>query len=212
MRIDDLEQDLKVIRKAIELSSRYTNITARGYFFTGVVAAIGAWRTYLFLGREKIANMALITLADLKILTLIWSLVFVAAIGIVMFFSWRKARKNQISAWNSLSARMLFSQIPLIFVAGMLTIALGSKGYYPVIPGLWLSLYGVVLYAFSYFTGLGQKIEGWLFMGLGSVALFVSGPVAILLLGAGFGGIHIASGLVRWFVKGQRQHESERIK
>ena len=212
MRIDDLEQDLKVIRKAIELSSRYTNITARGYFFTGVVAAIGAWRTYLFLGREKIANMVLITLADLKILTLIWSLVFVAAIAIVLFFSWWKARKNQVSAWNSLSARMLFSQIPLIFVAGILTIAMGLKGYYPIIPGVWLSLYGVVLYSFSYYTGMSQKIEGWLFMGLGSVALFVSGPVAILLLGAGFGGIHIASGLVRWFVKGQKQDESERIK
>jgi hypothetical protein len=212
MRIDDLEQDLKVIRKAIELSSRYTNITARGYFFTGVAAAIGTWWTYAFLGRDKIVNINLITPPDVTMLTIIWSLVFVSALGIVAFFSWRKARKNQISAWNSLSARMLFSQIPLIAVAGILTFALAYRGHYAIIPGMWLSLYGVVLYAISYYTGIGQKIEGSLFMVFGSVAVFAPGIVSIILLGAGFGGIHIASGLIRWGIRKKGCHESERVK
>jgi len=201
MGINDLERDLKIIRQAIEVSSRYTNITARGYFFTGVVAAIGTWRTYTFLGGEKVADMTLIIPEDLKMLTIIWSLVFVAAIGIVMFFSWWKARKNQISAWNSLAARMFFSQIPLVAIAGIFTVAIALKGYYPVIPGMWLGIYGVILYSFSYFTGIEHKIEGSLFIVFGCVAVFAPGTVAMILLGVGFGGIHIVSGLVRWFVR-----------
>lgn len=212
MKIDDLERDLKIIRQAMELSSRYTNITAQGYFFTGVIAALGTWWTYLFLGPVKITNINLITPADLKTLTLIWALVFVTALAIVLFFSWRKARKNQISAWNSLAARMLCSQIPLIVAAGILTFALAFRGHYAIIPGMWLSLYGVILYAFSYYTGFGQKIEGGCFIGFGCVAVFMSGPVAIFFLGAGFGGIHIVSGLIRWQSKEPAQHESERVK
>ncbi len=211
MGISDIEQDLKIIRQAIEASSRYTNITARGYFFTGVVGIIGTWRTFMILGREKVADMTLITSEDLATLTILWGLVFVAAIGVVMFFSWRKARKNKISAWNSLAARMFLSQVPLIVVAGIFSIAMAVKGYYSFIPGLWLGLYGVIIYSFSYFTGFSHKIEGLLFILLGSVAVFTSGVLPLLLLGLGFGGIHTVSGLIRWSVKGKVQHESDPV-
>jgi len=209
MRIDEVERDLKVIRQAMEASSRYTNITARGYFFTGVVALLGVWQTYTLLGHAKLTNLTLITLADRQGLLLIWGTVFVAALGIVAFFSWRKARRNQISAWNSLAARMFYSQIPLVGIAGILTLALGRQGYYAVIPGVWLALYGVILYSFSYFTGRGHKIEGSLFMLLGCVALFAPGPFTLFLLGAGFGGIHVVSSFVRWGLRGTRRHESK---
>jgi hypothetical protein len=212
MRIDDIEQDLKIIRRAIEASSRYTNITARGYVFAGIFGLIGVYGTYWFLGGAKVADMSLITLGDVKILTVIWTLVFFAAVGVVMFFSWWKARKNQISAWNSLAARMLLSQVPLIAVTGIFTMAMALKGYYDLIPGLWLGIYGVILYSFSYFTGMGHKIEGLVFMVLGFIVLFVHGVVGLFLLGVGFGGIHIVSGLVRWLTRGKEQHGSESVK
>jgi hypothetical protein len=153
--------------------------------------------------------MGLITPDDLKILTMIWTLVLLVSLAIAIFFSWWKARKNQISAWNSLTARMFLSQIPLIAMAGMLTLGMAFKGYYDVIPAIWLGAYGVIFYSFSYFTGIGHKIEGLLFIVLGTIALFASGPVSILCLGLGFGWIHIASALVRWAVRWKDQHESE---
>jgi hypothetical protein len=212
MRIDDIERDLKIIRRAIETSSRYTNITARGYVFTGIFGILGVYGTYWFLGRGKVSDMSLITPEDVKILMVIWTLVFVAAVGVVMFFSWSKAQKNQISAWNSLAARMLFSQIPLIAVTGIFTMAMALKGYYDLIPGLWLGIYGVILYSFSYFTGIGHKIEGLVFMVLGFIVSFVHGVFGLFLLGVGFGGIHIVSGLVRWLTRGKEQHGSESVK
>lgn len=209
MRMDDVERDLKIIRQAIEASSRYTNITARGYFFSGVAAMIGTWKTYTFLGPEKAANMALITPDDLTTLTIIWALVLLVSLVIAIFFSWWKARKNKTTAWNSLTARMFLSQIPLIAMAGMLTLGMAFKGYYDVIPAIWLGAYGVVFYSFSYFTGIGHKVEGLLFIALGTIALFAPGPAPVFCLGLGFGGIHIASALVRWAARWKGHHESE---
>ncbi len=208
MRIDQAERDLQVIRKAIEASSRYTNLTARGYFFSGIVALIGTWRTYQFLGAGKVADMRLITAADLPRLALIWTLVLAASLVIAVFFSWWKARQNKISAWNSLSARMFLSQLPLIGVAGLLTVGLALKGYYEVIPVVWLGCYGVIFYSFSYYTGKSQKIEGLVFITLATIAMFAPGPAVLACLGMGFGVVHIVSGIGRWIARGVTRHES----
>lgn len=211
MGIAEIEQDLKIIRKIMESSSRYTNIPASAYLVTGILGCVGVWETYGLLGREKISNISLIESEDMKMLALIWSLVFVAAIVTVAFFSWRKARKHKISAWNSLAARMILSQVPLIVVAGFLTKAMGMKGYYDLIPAMWLGIYGTVLYSFSYFTGFEHKIEGSLFIILGIIAGFASHIVALALLGIGFGGIHIMAGVWRLLWSKNILHVSEPI-
>ena len=210
MGIAEIERDLKIIRKIMESSSRYTNIPASGYLVAGVFGLLGVWGTFAFLGKEQIANMTLLTPAEMKTLAILWSIVFIAALGTVTFFSWRKARKHKISAWNSLAARMVFSQVPLLTVVGILTLAMASKGYYDLIPGMWLGLYGTILYSFSYFTGFEHKIEGSLFILLGIIAVFASGNLALILLGAGFGGIHIMAGIGRLLIK-KGLHVSESV-
>ena len=115
-----------------------------------------------------------------------------------------------MSAWNSLAARMVFSQVPLVIVTGILTLAMASKGYYDLIPGTWLGIYGTVLYSFSYFTGFEHKIEGGLFIILGILAAFAPCNLHPILLGIGFGGIHIMAGMGRLFIK-KGLHVSESI-
>ncbi len=194
MGIADIERDLRFIRKTMESSSRYTNVPASGYLITGVLGLAGTWGTYIFLGKEKVLNTALIAPGEIKALMFLWILVFVAAVGIVIFCAWRKARKHRISAWNSLAARMFLSQVPLALVTGVLTLAMAREGFYDFIPGMWLGIYGTILYSFSYFTGFEHKIEGIAFILLGITVLFVQGTIGLFLLGLGFGGIHILAG------------------
>ncbi len=208
MGITDIERDLKFIRETMESSSRYTNVPASGYLATGVFGLIGTWGTYVFLGREKVSNMALITPEDIRVLMVIWSLVFVVAVSTVIFCSWRKARKHRISAWNSLAARMFLSQVPLVVMTLGLTTAMALKGYYELIPGMWLGIYGTVLYSFSYFTSIEHKIEAGVFIVLGIIVLFVHGAVGLALLGLGFGGIHLVAGGWRLLLEKKVQHES----
>ncbi|MBD3307812.1 hypothetical protein GF339_15360 [candidate division KSB3 bacterium] len=201
MGLAEIERDIKLIRSMMESSSRYTNIPAAGYLVTGLLGGVGVWLTYGLLGGEKLADMTLLDAQDLRILGGIWVLVFLAAVGTVVFFSWRKARQHQIAAWNSLAARMVLSQIPVVIVAGFLTLAMARQGAVDLIPGMWLGIYGTVLYSFSYFTGFEHKIEGSLFMLLGVVALFGPDQLALILLGLGFGGIHLMAGIWRLLMK-----------
>lgn len=204
MGITELEQDLKFIRQTMESSSRYSNIPSSGYILTGLFGIAGTWGTYLYLGKDKVMDTSLVTLPDIKGLVTIWGLVFLAAVGSVTLCAWNKARRHNRSAWNSLVARMLRSQIPLVLIVGALTLAMALEGYYSVIPGMWLGIYGTVLYSFSYFTSVEHKIEGVVFIGLGVFTLFVHGTVGLLCVGLGFGGIHLIAGIWRLFASRKR--------
>ena len=212
MGISDMERDLRFIRETMESSARYTNVPASGYLMTGALGLVGTYGTYLFLGKEKVLNTALIAPGEIKTLMFLWILVFVAAVGIVVFCAWRKARKYHISAWNSLAARMFLSQTPLAFVTGVLTLAMAREGFYDFIPGMWLGIYGTILYSFSYFTGFEHKIEGIAFILLGITVLFVQGTIGLFLLGLGFGGIHLLAGgwrLLTLSVTKQTRHDKD---
>lgn len=198
MGIAELEQDLKYIRQTMESSSRYSNIPASGYMLTGLLGIVGTWGTYLYLGNAKVMDTSLVMLSDVAGLVVIWGLVFLLAVAGVMLCAWNKARRHDRSAWNSLVARMLRSQIPLVLVVGALTLAMALQGYYSVIPGMWLGIYGTVLYSFSYFTSVEHKIEGIGFMSLGVFTLFVHGIIGLWCVGLGFGGIHLVAGIWRF--------------
>ena len=197
MGIADIERDIKFIRETMESSSRYTNVPASAYLATGVLGLAGTFGTYAVLGKNKVLNMDLITSRDITLLMWIWILVLIASVGVVMLCAWRKARMHHIAAWNSLAARMLASQVPVILMTGMLSLAMAKEGYFDLIPGMWLGIYGTILYSFSYFTGVEHKIEGVIFVLLGTIVLFVQGPTGLFLLGTGFGGVHLFAGLWR---------------
>jgi hypothetical protein len=64
------------------------------------------------------------------------------------------------------------------------------------IPGTWLLLYGCALVAASAATTRVIAALGALFMLFGLLALLLTDGFQILILGAGFGGLHIAFGVL----------------
>lgn len=211
MGITELEQDLKLIRKVMEASSRYTNIPAGGYLAAGVLGVLGALKTGSFLQQHHVTDMELLGRWEVKPLAITWFSIFLLAIAIVVLSSWYKARKHHVSAWNSLAARMFLSQIPLVIVSGVLTFAMGSHGDYDLIPCMWLGIYGSILYSFSYFTGVEHKIEGAVFVLLGLFSAFAPLQAQPALLGLGFGGVHLFAGAWRMYLQQKGAHESEAV-
>ena len=210
MKLSQIEHDLKLIRQMMESSSRYTNIPASGYAAAGMFGLLGAWRTALFLQSRNLTERAALEGANMLPLAATWLAIFVATIVVVGLLSWLKARTHGVSAWNSLAARMFLSQIPAVVVAGILTVALGAHGDADMVPAVWLGVYGVILYSFSYFTGVEHKIESLMFITLGAIAAFAPLHWQPALLGLGFGGVHLLSGIVRHMRKQkERRHESD---
>ncbi len=202
MEYTDVERDLRFIRQTMETSLRYTNIPALGYLVGGAVGVLTVLLTYTIIGKELAADLDSLSQGQVIALTLIWFSVFLLTVFCVMKLIVKRAQAHDISAWDSLAARMYLSQAPLVFIAGTLTLGLGLKGTVSLVPTVWLLSFGVALISFSYFTSVLQRVEGVIFIILGTLTVLLPGSATLVLLGLGFGGVLTVSGVIRFFKNG----------
>jgi hypothetical protein len=71
-----------------------------------------------------------------------------------------------------------------------------SYGNLHAIPGTWLLLYGCALISASTVTTRTIGVLGASFAVLGTIALLLPSGAQILMLGTGFGGLHILFGIL----------------
>lgn len=191
---DERVRDLQFIRRSIEAATRYTNVPPQGQLAAGGLGLLGSLLTYLYLGAEGARDLNHLSNSEAIFLAVVWGLVLVAAGTASAWFAIRRARAHGVSAWNSLAARMFFSQVPQALAAGVLTLGLAAPGRYGLIPALWLLGYGLILFSFAYFTGRDHRRQAAGFLALGALAVFSSGPTSLLLLALGFGLINLIYG------------------
>jgi hypothetical protein len=117
-----------------------------------------------------------------------------AAVGLVGVLV--KSRRFDVPFLSRPARQFALSFSPAILAGALLTAACYRAGAFELMPGLWLLLYGSAVVAGGTFSVRVVPLMGVLFLFLGSVALFSPPPVADICLGVGFGGLHIAFGLV----------------
>lgn len=86
--------------------------------------------------------------------------------------------------------------LPSLFGGVVMTLVHWSYGNLHAIPGTWLLLYGCALISASVATTRTIAAIGGSFVVLGLLALLLPGEFQVLMLGAGFGGLHILFGLL----------------
>ena len=88
---------------------------------------------------------------------------------------------------------------PSLLAGAVMTVVHYSHGHMQAVPGTWLLLYGCALIAASAATIRTIGILGASFAGLGLLALLLPERLQILMLGLGFGGLHLLFGyLIGW--------------
>ena len=85
-------------------------------------------------------------------------------------------------------------------VGAVVTLAFYLQGNTLLLPGLWLILYGAGVMTAGAHSIRPVPLMGFLFIMLGSAQLLVP-ATANLTLALGFGGLHLAFGILIW-----RQH------
>lgn len=190
------EKEIEFIKSTMETSTTYENVPPLSYLAGGVLGVIGTILTYLVIGVERVENLAEIYPSEGMVLLGIWGAVFVTALAVAIELFSSNAKKKGLPAWNSLAKRMFLSQIPLIAVAGLMTLGLALKNAFELVPALWLGGFGVITYSFSYYTKGHHKIQGVLFMTLCALAIF-SPSNGFLFMGLGFGGVLFVFGIIK---------------
>lgn len=174
--------NLRYIREAMERASAFTSIPGWGGVGVGIVAIATAALSHPFAGTR-----------GWLLAWLVCAAVSACIAGIAMFF---KARRANIS-FSGVPARRFFTSYFAPIAAGAaLTYLLGHRGWYAVLPAAWLLLYGASFVSSGAYSIPVVPVMGICFMTLGVAACFVPVSIGNALLGAGFGGLHVAFGLV----------------
>ena len=126
----------------------------------------------------------------------VWLAEAAVAVGIGSTALVRKARANGVPLRSGVGRRYLLTLFPPMLAGAILTAALWKADAVALLPGLWLLLYGTSTVAGGTFSVKAVPFMGLLFMGLGTVTLFVPFPYTHVLLALGFGGLHVLFGLL----------------
>jgi hypothetical protein len=173
--------NLAFIRNTMEAAGAFTAVSGWGMVAIGVLAIVVAFVASL----QKTATDALN----------IWLAAAVLSPAIMMWAMVRKSRSAKMPLLSGPGRKFVLSFSPAMFVGALLTLVLYRAGFVEAIPGVWLLLYGAGVVAGGAFSVKIVPVMGLCFMAAGVVALFA--PVAWnhAILGAAFGGLHIAFGI-----------------
>lgn len=174
--------NLAFIRNTMEAAGSFTAVSGWGTVAVGIVAivvAIGA-----SMAPTRTAGLATwLVLAVLSPLFMIWAMV-------------RKARNAGMPLLSGPGRKFVLSFSPPMMVGALLTLVLYRAGMLDLIPGVWLLLYGTAVVAGGAFSVRIVPVMGMCFMAAGVVSLFSPPSWNDWILGAAFGGLHIAFGIL----------------
>lgn len=181
---DHAVDNLRYIRETMERAGSFTSIPGWGGFIIGLTA----------LATTAIAEPLTAWTPRLWLWTWLGEAVLASSIG--AFTMVRKARRAGTLLASGPARRFFISYFAPMVVGAILTAAMVRTGRYEPLPAIWLLLYGTAFVSSGAFSIRVIPILGICFMILGLAAAFVPLGVGNLLLGAGFGGLHIIFGLI----------------
>ena len=174
--------DLQYIRKTIESSASFTSVFGVGAVLIGVSALGTAW-------------LASLTPSPQDRLQL-WVAEAVLAATLGFLATVKKARRDGRDLSHPVSRRFLLNLAPPLLAGTVLTVALAAAGNFEMMPGLWLLLYGTGVLTAGAFSIRVVPLMGLCFMALGIITLLLSPDSHQIMMGIGFGGLHVLFGTV----------------
>lgn len=176
--------NLRYIRDGIQISARFTLVPGWGAFVIGWTSIGAAFAAQKYASGDDPRWVA-IWLAEAVVAACI------AAIAIEV-----KRRRARLSVLSSGARRFWIGYFAPIAAAALLTSYLFDARLLAALPPTWLLLYGASFVSSGAFAARIVPAMGGLFMLLGVVACFVPLSAGNVLLGAGFGGLHVLFGWI----------------
>lgn len=180
---DEALHNIRYIREAMERASAFTSIPGKGGVAIGVTAAVAA-----FIAASQIDQP--------RVWLMIWLGEAVMALTIAAISMFRKMRRAGVSFRAAPTRRFFTAYSAPLAAAAVITFALFRAAIFEPLPAIWLLLYGASFISSGAFSIRAVPLMGLCFMLLGLAACFVPLTIGNILMGAGFGVLHIAFGLI----------------
>ncbi len=192
---------LTEIRSLMERSSRCLSLSGISGISAGIIAILGAVAVSFFHGTsivttawERSYESGATVNADTMLFYLCTAIaVLILAITFAVFFTVRKARKNNLPVWDGVTKRVLVSLLIPLVTGGIFCIILLLQMYTSLIAPAMLIFYGLALVNASKYAIGDVEYLGGAEIVLGLVAMFFAGH-GLLFWVIGFGVLHILYG------------------
>jgi len=172
--------NLRYIREAMERASAFTSIPGWGGVGVGITAAAAAVLAQRVVYRRE------------------WLYIWLAeAIVAAVIAGWtmaRKAKRANVSFTSAPARRFFMSYFAPLAAGAALTFML--TGFRTALPATWLLLYGASFISSGAFSIRVVPVMGVCFMLLGFAACFAPLAIGNILLGVGFGALHVIFGFI----------------
>jgi hypothetical protein len=172
--------NLRFIRETMEAAATFTAVSGWGTVVIGVTA----------IGAAGIASMTHSTTRWI----FIWMCEAALSVAISVYTMALKARAAKLPLWSEPARKILFSFAPPMAGGALLTLVFFERGLVPLLPGVWMLLYGIGVVAAGTFSVRIVPVMGVAFMMVGTFALFIPAASSTEYMAAGFGGLHLLFG------------------
>jgi hypothetical protein len=194
--------DLKVIKKMMEESSRFLSLSGLSGIFAGLAALAGGVAAHFIILNTKSSIMegAIISLSireSGKLTTLLLAdavIVLLLALGGAFYFSQKKSEKKGLRFWTPVSKRLIINLFVPLIAGGFFILLLYIADQWLMIVPAMLIFYGLALvnagkftYDEIFYLGITEIITGIL------AGIFQGSPLFFWVFG--FGILHIGYGL-----------------
>jgi hypothetical protein len=170
------------IRQTMERAGAFTAVSGKGQTAVGLIGVVAA----VLAGRQAEARAWLAVWLVAAALAVV-----VASVGIRL-----KAQAMGTPVLSGPGRRFALGFAPPVLAGAILTAALYAGGASPLLPGVWLLLYGAAVVAGGALSVPPVPVMGGAFMALGAVAFMAPAAWGTWLLGLGFGLLHIVFGIL----------------
>ena len=173
-------ENLEFIRDTMERATSFTAVPGYGGMLMGATAIGAAIVASASNGLEWVAT---------------WLVEALLAFLIGIFAMWQKAKSLEESLRNKPAKKFAMGFAPPLIMGVVLTGMLAINGLFRFMPAVWLGLYGTAVITGGAFSVRTVPIMGWCFVVLSAIAAVLPG-YGNLLMGIGFGGLHMVFGLI----------------
>ena len=195
---------LQDIKRMMERSSRFISLSGLSGVSAGIFALAGAWVAHQWIGEyySRYNSRGEYAMEDFHALK--WRFLILAAIVLMasllssFYFTWKKARKNELPVWDHASKKLLVNlAIPLV-AGGLFVMGLLYHSEWHFVSPACLIFYGLALVNASKYTLSDIRYIGILEIVLGAVNMYYA-DYSLYFWAIGFGLLHIIYGLIMWW-------------
>ena len=174
--------NLRFIRETMERAGSFTAVSGWGQVLIGAGALMAA----------GLASLQATTETWLAT----WSVAAVVAVLTGVLTTGLKARAAEMPLVSGPGRKFGLALAPPLVAGAVLTAVLYRAGLTSAMPGTWLMLYGAGIVTAGAFSVSAVPVMGLCFMLVGVAALFTPETWGNAWMAVGFGGLHIAFGIL----------------